>query len=114
MKKYVIGLDYGTDSVRAVLIDTENGSELAANVHYYQRWKEGKYCYPGENRFRQHPLDHLEGLENTIKSVVATSSVNPEQVVGICIDTTGSSPIPVNKEGVPLSLTPGACCTTQI
>ena len=107
MKKYVIGLDYGTDSVRAVLIDTENGSELAANVHYYQRWKEGKYCNPGENRFRQHPLDHLEGLENTIKSVVATSSVNPEQVVGICIDTTGSSPIPVNKEGVPLSLTPG-------
>ena len=107
MKKYVIGLDYGTDSVRAVLIDTEKGSELAANVHYYQRWKEGKYCNPGENRFRQHPLDHLEGLENTIKSVVATSSVNPEQVVGICIDTTGSSPIPVNKEGVPLSLTPG-------
>jgi L-ribulokinase len=39
MKKYVIGLDYGTDSVRAVLIDTENGSELASNVHYYQRWK---------------------------------------------------------------------------
>ena len=107
MKKYVIGLDYGTDSVRAVLINTENGSELAANVHYYQRWKEGKYCNPGENRFRQHPLDHLEGLENTIKSVVATSGVNPEQVVGIFIDTTGSSPIPVNKEGVPLSLTPG-------
>ncbi len=107
MKKYVIGLDYGTDSVRAVLIDTENGSELAANVHYYQRWKEGKYCNPSENRFRQHPLDHLEGLENTIKSVVTTSSVNPEQVVGICIDTTGSSPIPVNKEGVPLSLTSG-------
>jgi L-ribulokinase len=59
MKKYVIGLDYGTDSVRAVLIDTENGSELAANVHYYQRWKR-EVCNPGENRFRQHPLDHLK------------------------------------------------------
>jgi L-ribulokinase len=46
MKKYVIGLDYGTDSVRAVLIDTENGTELASNVHYYQRWKEGKFCSP--------------------------------------------------------------------
>jgi L-ribulokinase len=64
MKKYVIGLDYGTDSVRAVLIDTENGAELATSVSYYQRWKEGKFCKPEENQFRQHPLDHIEGLEN--------------------------------------------------
>jgi L-ribulokinase len=63
MKKYVIGLDYGTDSVRAVLIDTENGAELATSVSYYQRWKEGKFCKPEENQFRQHPLDHIEGLE---------------------------------------------------
>ena len=63
MKKYVIGLDYGTDSVRAVLIDTENGAELATSVNYYNRWKEGKFCKPEENQFRQHPLDHIEGLE---------------------------------------------------
>ena len=107
MKKYVIGLDYGTDSVRAVLIDTDNGTELASSVHYYQRWKEGKFCNPSVNRFRQHPLDHIEGLENTIKTVVAESNINPEQIVSICIDTTGSSPIPVNKEGVPLCMTPG-------
>jgi L-ribulokinase len=107
MKKYVIGLDYGTDSVRAVLIDTENGAELASEVHMYARWKKGMYCDPQANRFRQHPLDHIEGLENTIKSVVATSEVNPGSVVGICIDTTGSSPVPVAQDGTPLALVPG-------
>jgi L-ribulokinase len=106
MKKYVIGLDYGTDSVRAVLIDTENGAELAASVSYYQRWKEGKYCKPEENQFRQHPLDHIEGLERTISTVVKESGVAPENIVSICIDTTGSSPLPVNKEGIALSLLP--------
>lgn len=106
MKKYVIGLDYGTDSVRAVLIDTENGAELATSVSYYQRWKEGKFCKPEENQFRQHPLDHIEGLEKTISTVVKESGVAPENIVSICIDTTGSSPLPVNKEGVALSLLP--------
>lgn len=106
MKKYVIGLDYGTDSVRAVLIDTENGAELATSVSYYQRWKEGKYCRPQENQFRQHPLDHIEGLEKTISDVVKESGVAPEHIVSICIDTTGSSPLPVNKEGIALSLLP--------
>ncbi|UOE39515.1 ribulokinase [Chryseobacterium oryzae] len=106
MKKYVIGLDYGTDSVRAVLIDTENGGELATSVSYYQRWKEGKYCKPEVNQFRQHPLDHIEGLEKTISAVVKESGVAPEEIVSICIDTTGSSPLPVNREGIALSLLP--------
>lgn len=106
MKKYVIGLDYGTDSVRAVLIDTENGAELATSVSYYQRWKQGKFCKPEENQFRQHPLDHIEGLEKTISAVVKESGVAPENIVSICIDTTGSSPLPVNKEGIALSLLP--------
>ena len=95
MKNYVIGLDYGTDSVRAVLIDAQNGAELASSIHWYARWKEGKYCNPATNRFRQHPLDHIEGLENTIKEVVQQSGVAPESVKGICVDTTGSSPVPV-------------------
>lgn len=107
MKKYVIGLDYGTDSVRAVLIDTENGAELASSVSYYQRWKEGLFCSPEKNRFRQHPSDHIEGLEKTITEVVRESGVQPEEIVSICIDTTGSSPLPVNQEGIALSLTPG-------
>ena len=106
MKKYVIGLDYGTDSVRAVLIDTENGAELATSVSYYKRWKEGKFCKPEKNQFRQHPLDHIEGLEKTISTIVKESGVAPENIVSICIDTTGSSPLPVNKEGIALSLLP--------
>lgn len=67
MKKYVIGLDYGTDSVRAVLIDTTNGVELAASVSHYKRWKDGKFCEPSRNQFRQHPLDHIEGLEKRFR-----------------------------------------------
>ncbi|MCY0970440.1 ribulokinase [Chryseobacterium wangxinyae] len=107
MKKYVIGLDYGTDSVRAVLIDTENGLELATSVSYYQRWKDGKFCKPEFNQFRQHPLDHIEGLEKTISTVVKESGVAPENIVSICIDTTGSSPLPVTKDGISLALIPG-------
>jgi L-ribulokinase len=107
MKNYVIGLDYGTDSVRAVLIDAANGAELASSVHWYARWKEGKYCNPAANQFRQHPLDHIEGLENTIKAVVKESGVAPKSVRGICVDTTGSSPIAVAKDGTPLCMTPG-------
>lgn len=107
MKQYVIGLDYGSDSVRAVLIDAEYGNELASSVHWYQRWVAKKYCVPAKNQFRQHPLDHIEGLENTIKGVLAQSGVDPKAVKGICVDTTGSSPIPVTEDGTPLALVEG-------
>ncbi|NLP56876.1 ribulokinase [Lutibacter sp. B1] len=107
MKNYVIGLDYGSDSVRAVLIDTDNGEELASSIHWYQCWKNNKYCNPAINQFRQHPLDHIEGLENTIKSVVKEGNISPSSIKGICIDTTGSSPVPVAKDGTPLALVKG-------
>ncbi|SCY49222.1 ribulokinase [Flavobacterium caeni] len=107
MKKYVIGLDYGTDSVRAMLIDTADGHEVASNVSLYRRWKNKQYCDAAQNQFRQHPLDHIEGLEATITSVMQQSQVDPASVVAICIDTTGSSPVPVNKQGTPLALTEG-------
>ena len=55
MGAYVIGLDYGTDSVRAVLLDTLNGEQLATSVHYYQRWKSLAYCNPIENQWS--PID---------------------------------------------------------
>ena len=107
MKKYVIGLDYGSDSVRAVLINTETGQEIASDVHWYQRWKENKYCNASINQFRQHPSDHIEGLEAVITSVVLQSGVDSKSIKGICIDTTGSSPIPVDENGTPLALTEG-------
>ncbi|MGI0105744.1 ribulokinase [Salinimicrobium sp. WS361] len=107
MKNYVIGLDYGTDSVRAVLVDSENGKEMATDTYYYPRWKEQKYCNAAINQFRQHPLDHIEGLKKTIKGVVEKSGIDGKAVKGICIDTTGSSPIAVTKEGTPLALVEG-------
>ncbi len=103
---YVIGLDFGSDSVRSVLVDTANGETLGSKVHWYKRWKEGKYCEPSANQFRQHPLDLIEGMEYTIKEVVRESGIPADAVKGICVDTTGSSPIPVNEEGKALSLLP--------
>lgn len=105
--KYTIGLDYGTDSVRSLIVNTSTGEELATSVFYYPHWKEGKYCDPSKNRFRQHPSDYLDGLEQTlIKSLEMVSDDVIANIVSISVDTTGSTPVAVNHEGVPLSLTP--------
>lgn len=106
--KYVIGLDYGTDSVRAVIVNANNGDEVASAVHYYQRWKAGQFCDPPTNLFRQHPLDYIEGLEHTIKAALAKAPAGVGQAIkGIAIDTTGSTPVAVDQQGTPLALTPG-------
>ncbi|MBO5762318.1 MAG: ribulokinase, partial [Lentisphaeria bacterium] len=99
-----IGLDFGSDSVRAVLVDTVDGTILNSAVFNYPRWAAGKYSDASEARFRQHPLDYLEGTEFVIKSVMA--GIEPSRVAGIGIDTTGSTPCAVNREGTPLALTP--------
>jgi L-ribulokinase len=105
MSKYTIGIDYGSDSVRALIVDALNGKEIASDVFYYPRWKAGKYCNPSQNLFRQHPLDYVEGLEITIKNALAKSPKEvAANVVGISVDTTGSTPVAVDKEGTPLSL----------
>src|SRR5690606_14078524 len=101
---FVIGVDFGTESVRPILVDTANGATEAAHVHEYKRWKQGKYCDPLTNRFRQHPQDHLEGLEQSLKSILAESGISARQVKGIGVDTTGSSPMPVDRSGKPLAL----------
>ncbi|GGF25422.1 ribulokinase [Echinicola rosea] len=103
---YVIGLDYGTDSVRASLVNAGNGRVLASDVYGFSRWLEGRYCEAIKNQFRQHPLDHLEGLEATILGVLESSGVDRSRVRAIGVDTTGSSPVPVNDRLFPLSLTP--------
>ncbi len=101
-EQFVIGLDFGTDSVRAVLVNAQNGETIASEVHWFQKWKAGNYCDPTINQYRQHPDDHVEGIELTIKSVLNQSSIKPEAVKGICVDTTGSSPIAVDESGQPL------------
>ncbi|MBV6647190.1 MAG: ribulokinase [Cyclobacteriaceae bacterium] len=105
--QFVIGLDFGTDSVRAVLIAADSGKTISSAVHWYERWKAGMYCDPVINQFRQHPLDHIEGMEQTIGQILKQSQVNPRQVKGICIDTTGSSPVAVDSSGIPLCMSEG-------
>lgn len=101
-------MDFGSDSVRALLVDTATGEELATAVHYYARWKDGKYCDPSKSKFRQHPLDYIEGIETTVKSVLAQVDESvAKNVVGIGVDTTGSTPVAVDKTGTPLALLNG-------
>lgn len=106
--RFVIGIDYGTDSVRSVLLNAMNGQEIASSVFYYPRWKSGLFCNPSKNQFRQHPLDYIEGLEFTIKDCLKQAGAKvAKSVAGISVDTTGSTPIAVNKEGTPLCLLSG-------
>ncbi|MDR2146644.1 MAG: ribulokinase [Tannerella sp.] len=105
--KYVIGLDYGTDSCRAVIAEAETGKEVASSVKYYRRWKEGKYCDPLKNQYRQHPLDYVETLEESVREALSQSPQGTaENVVGISFDTTGSTPVLIDETGTPLSLKP--------
>jgi L-ribulokinase len=105
--KYTIGLDYGTDSLRTILVNAENGRIEASAVRYYPRWKEGKFCDPVKNQFRQHPLDYLEVLEQTLQEIVASVPAETvRSIAAISVDTTGSTPVAVNSSGVPLSLLP--------
>ncbi len=104
-KAYVIGVDFGTDSVRSILVDSSNGVEISSSVFYYTRWKEGKFCNPSKNQFRQHPQDYIDGLEYTIRACI--DSAGPaiaSAVKAIGVDTTGSSPVAVNSKGQPLAL----------
>ena len=105
--KYVIGLDYGSDSARAVIINAETGEELASSVKYYPRWMEGKYCIPSANQYRQHPQDYIDVLEFTVKDALSKCPAGTaEKVVGIAFDTTGSTPVFTDKNGTPLSMLP--------
>ncbi|GAB3412940.1 ribulokinase [Niabella aquatica] len=102
---YVIGVDYGSDSVRSVILNATNGEEVAAAVFEYPRWKKGLYCNPAANQFRQHPLDYVEGLVHTVKECL--EKAGPEvakHVKGISVDTTGSTPVAVDAAGAPLAL----------
>ncbi|WP_028666919.1 ribulokinase [Runella zeae] len=105
--QYVIGVDYGTDSVRALVVNAHTGESVGTHVFEYPRWKQGLYCDPAISQFRQHPLDYLEGLEASIKgALAAVSDEVRQQIKGISVDTTGSTPVAVDKNGTPLALLP--------
>ena len=105
--QYVIGVDFGSDSVRALVVNAQTGEAVGTHVHEYARWKRGLYCNPAQSQFRQHPLDYLEGLQATINGALAQAPADVrQQVAGISIDTTGSTPCAVDETGLPLALRP--------
>lgn len=103
--KYVIGMDFGTDSVRSVIVDILSGEEISSHISYFKRWAEGRYCNPDKNQFRQHPLDHIESLEESVAGALKKVPMDiKDNVIGIGVDTTGSTAGPVDKNGIALAL----------
>ncbi len=108
MAKYAIGLDYGTNSVRTLIVDVANGREIATAVWGYEHGTEGVILGNDPNLARQHPADYLKGFEVTVKSALtqaqrALKGFRAPDVIGIGIDTTGSTPLPVDSDGEPLA-----------
>jgi L-ribulokinase len=106
-RDYVLGFDFGTDSVRALVADAADGSSAGAGVSAYARWAKGEFCEPRSNRFRQHPLDYVEGIEDAAKRALAEAGpAIAARIRGIAIDTTGSTPCLADETGTPLALRP--------
>ena len=112
MKRYALGIDYGTNSCRSLLVNLEDGSEAGSAVFNYPSGEMGILLDERHPHVaRQNPQDYLDGLETVVRGALAqaASSIqgfDPAQVAGIGVDTTGSTPIPVNREGTPLGLLP--------
>jgi L-ribulokinase len=107
MEKYVIGLDFGTDSVRSVIVDPANGTEISSAVAWYPRWKKNLYCNPRNNQYRQHPQDYLDSMTAVVKEAVkAAPAGTAGSIAGISFDTTGSTPVFVDRMGTPLAMLP--------
>jgi L-ribulokinase len=102
-----MGIDFGSDSVRALVVDAADGEPLGSGVSAYRRWAKGDYCDPQANRFRQHPLDYVESLEDCVLAALAEAGGEAaRRLRGITIDTTGSTPCLADESGSPLALRP--------
>jgi L-ribulokinase len=101
----VVGIDFGTDSVRSIVADATTGKVLGASVTHYPRWAKGLYCDPVSNQFRQHPLDYLESMEASVREALEQAGATAAASVrGIAVDTTGSTPVLADRVGKPLAL----------
>lgn len=106
MPQYVIGLDYGTDSARALIVDCASGAEVATHTAQYPRWSRGEFCVAAEHQYRQHPQDYIDVLQEIVTEAIKQlpDADAAGSIVGIGIDTTGSTPIAVDENGVALAL----------
>jgi L-ribulokinase len=104
---FVVGMDFGTDTVRTLVADAADGEVSGVSVVPYPRWARGLYCDPVENRFRHHPLDYLETLESSVREALRQAgAAAASRVRGIAADTTGSTPALADERGAPLALAP--------
>jgi L-ribulokinase len=106
--KFAIGLDYGTNSVRALVVDVRTGEELGSSVFAYPSGEQGILLHSRDpNLARQNPGDYLEGLERSVRGALAEAArrdgFDAAEVIGIGVDTTGSTPMPLDAEGRPLA-----------
>ena len=105
---FTLGADFGSDSVRVVILDASNGKVAGSYVSYYKRWEKKLYCNDKINQFRQHPLDYIESLTEAVNKSLEEANKTckdiKEGIRGICIDTTGSTPCLCDKDGMPLSM----------
>lgn len=105
---FTLGADFGSDSVRVVILDASNGKVAGSYVSYYKRWGKKLYCNDKINQFRQHPLDYIESLTEAVNKSLEEANKTckdiKEKIRGICIDTTGSTPCLCDKDGMPLSM----------
>ena len=106
--KYTIGLDYGTNSVRTLIVNVANGREVASAVWNYAHGTQGVILARDPNLARQNPADYVTGAEITIKKALTVAKrtvrgFKPDQIIGIGVDTTGSTPLPVDRNGHPLA-----------
>lgn len=110
MAKYTLGIDYGTNSVRALVVNTTNGKEVGAAVVNYPSGKDGILLDTKDhNLARQSPVDYVACLERVVKAALRQArrhGVNGKDVIGIGVDTTGSTPLPVDKQNRPMCLRP--------
>ncbi|MHC4562710.1 MAG: ribulokinase [Planctomycetota bacterium] len=108
MAKYTLGLDFGTNSVRAVIVNVANGREIASVVQPYAHGAEGVILSRDPNLARQHPADYVKGVEVVVPRAISAArrkvkAFRPQHVIGIGVDTTGSTPMPVDRQGRPLA-----------
>jgi L-ribulokinase len=110
-RAYTLGVDFGTNSVRAVVVDCADGRMIGTRVFHYPSGDQGVLLDARDPHLaRQNPADYLEGLRESVRGAIADASREPAfapaRVIGIGVDTTGSTPIPVDADNRPLSVHP--------